>query len=46
LEKLVENLSLKGYEIGVVEESSSENEFVLDGTSTGIRLSIESRPNE
>lgn len=41
LEKLAENLSSKGYEIGVVEESSSENEFVLDGTSTGIKLSLE-----
>lgn len=42
LEKLAESLSSKGYEIDVVEESSSENEFVLDGTSTGIKLSLES----
>lgn len=41
LEKLAENLSSKGYEIDVVEESSSENEFVLDGTSTAIKLSLE-----
>ncbi|RWW91791.1 ribonuclease E inhibitor RraB [Flavobacterium cerinum] len=41
LEKLAENLSSKGYEMDVVEESSSENEFVLDGTSIAINLSIE-----
>ncbi|TCC99687.1 ribonuclease E inhibitor RraB [Pedobacter hiemivivus] len=41
LEKLAEHLSSKGYEIDVVEESSSENEFVLDGTSIAINLSIE-----
>lgn len=41
LEKLAENLSSKGYEMDVVEESSSENEFVLNGTSMGIKLSLE-----
>ena len=41
LEKLAEHLSSKGYEIDVVEESSSENEFVLDGKSTAIKLGLE-----
>lgn len=41
LEKLSQDLSSKGYEMNVVEESSSENEFVLDGIATAIKLSLE-----
>ena len=41
LEKLAEDLSSKGDEIDVIEESSSENEFLLAGTSVAVKLSIE-----
>ncbi|QDW21110.1 ribonuclease E inhibitor RraB [Flavobacterium sp. KBS0721] len=40
LEKLAKYLISKGYEMDVVEESS-KNEFVLDGTSIGIKFSNE-----